>query len=47
MTKKNILICVVCLNRNYPTDDHNRSNRLTLKKYCPHCKQHVLHEESR
>ncbi|WP_225696169.1 50S ribosomal protein L33 [Candidatus Phytoplasma sp. AldY-WA1] len=45
--KKNILICNFCLSRNYHVTVANRSNRLILKKYCPQCKKHVLHEESK
>ncbi|MDV3167785.1 MAG: 50S ribosomal protein L33 [Candidatus Phytoplasma stylosanthis] len=44
--KKNILICDICLSRNYHIKQINRSNRLSLKKYCSQCKKHVLHEES-
>ncbi|MEZ0180456.1 50S ribosomal protein L33 ['Camptotheca acuminata' phytoplasma] len=46
--KKNILICDLCLSRNYHIKAVDRVNkRLSLKKYCPKCKKHVLHEESR
>ncbi|WP_341266438.1 50S ribosomal protein L33 [Candidatus Phytoplasma fraxini] len=45
--KKNILICEQCLNRNYHINAHNRNKSLCLKKYCPYCNKHVLHEESK
>ncbi|MGM1458928.1 MAG: 50S ribosomal protein L33 [Columbia Basin potato purple top phytoplasma] len=47
MVKKNILICDNCLSRNYHINISKRNNRLKLKKYCPQCKNHILHEESR
>lgn len=49
MVKKNILICSICLNRNY----HRKVNvlfhkeRLILKKYCSNCNHHTLHKETR
>lgn len=49
MSNKVILICTECLNRNY----YNYKNKLThkarleLKKFCPYCKKHTLHKESR
>ncbi|MBP3059316.1 50S ribosomal protein L33 [Texas Phoenix palm phytoplasma] len=45
--KKNILICSCCLNRNYKIKIHNSNNRLILKKFCPKCKKHILHEETK
>ncbi|MDO8168186.1 50S ribosomal protein L33 [Candidatus Phytoplasma melaleucae] len=47
MARKNTLICVVCLSRNYRVNAHNRNNRLVLRKYCSYCKKHILHEESK
>ncbi|MDV3198213.1 MAG: 50S ribosomal protein L33 [Vigna little leaf phytoplasma] len=44
--KKNILICCFCLNRNYHIKKHGKNYRLNLKKYCPQCNKHSLHEES-
>lgn len=48
-SEKVILICTVCLNRNYQTYKNklNHAKRLELKKFCPHCKKHTLHKESR
>ncbi|WP_320412078.1 50S ribosomal protein L33 [Candidatus Phytoplasma luffae] len=45
--KKNILICNLCLSRNYHIKAVDRDKRLNLKKYCPNCNKHVSHEESR
>lgn len=47
MVKKNILICKYCLSRNYRINKHNKNERLNLKKYCPQCNKHSLHEETR
>ncbi|CAP18570.1 50S ribosomal protein L33 [Candidatus Phytoplasma mali] len=48
MVKKNILICSICLNRNYNTKTNSIyiSKRLILKKYCPNCNRHTLHKEN-
>ncbi|MBP5836032.1 50S ribosomal protein L33 [Candidatus Phytoplasma meliae] len=47
--KKNILVCVLCLNRNYhiKAKTNNNQQRLALKKYCSHCNQHTLHKETK
>ncbi|MBT1576596.1 50S ribosomal protein L33 ['Elaeagnus angustifolia' witches'-broom phytoplasma] len=47
--KKNILVCVLCLNRNYNTKPraNQNSKRLTLKKYCSYCNKHTLHQETK
>lgn len=47
--KKNILVCVLCLNRNYNTKPRANPNskRLTLKKYCSYCNKHTLHQETK
>ncbi|MFZ9704221.1 MAG: 50S ribosomal protein L33 [Bacilli bacterium] len=50
MRKKIILICTVCLARNYQTLSKGSGvadKRLQLKKYCPHCNQSTLHQESK
>ncbi len=36
-----ILACTECKNRTYNPD------RLEVKKYCPHCKTHTLHKETK
>ncbi|WP_144658332.1 50S ribosomal protein L33 [Candidatus Phytoplasma pini] len=47
MFKQNILICDYCLNRNFHFKKHNRNERLILRKYCPKCKKHIMHKETR
>ncbi|HLR71913.1 MAG TPA: 50S ribosomal protein L33 [Pseudogracilibacillus sp.] len=49
MNKKITLACTVCGNRNYTTNKNqlSSSERLTIKKYCKHCKKHVLHKETK
>ncbi|HIZ77740.1 MAG TPA: 50S ribosomal protein L33 [Firmicutes bacterium] len=44
-----ILACTECKNRNYTTDKNKKNNpdRLEVKKYCPHCKTHTLHKETK
>ena len=44
-----ILACTECKNRNYTTDKNKKNNpdRLEVKKYCPHCKAHSLHKETK
>jgi large subunit ribosomal protein L33 len=43
------LACTECKRRNYATKK-NKSNdpdRIELKKYCPWCRAHTLHRETR
>ncbi|MFP4286497.1 MAG: 50S ribosomal protein L33 [Candidatus Izemoplasmataceae bacterium] len=48
MRKKVILICEVCLSRNYTTLKHKESKeRLTMNKYCKRCGKHTIHKESK
>ena len=49
MRQKIILICPICLNRNYTTTKRKdtASGRVELKKYCPHCNAYTLHKESK
>ncbi|MCD6125177.1 50S ribosomal protein L33 [bacterium] len=44
-----ILECTVCKSRNYVTEKNrqNTPDRLQLKKYCPKCRKHTLHKETR
>lgn len=44
-----IMACTECKNRNYSTDKNKKNNpdRLEMKKYCPHCKTHTLHKETK
>jgi len=42
------LICSVCESRNYKsTRKPDAEGQLTLKKYCPSCKQHTVHKETK
>ena len=41
--------CPDCKNRNYSTTKNKKktTERLELRKYCPFCRQHKMHKESR
>ena len=43
------LQCTECKERNYITEKNRRKDpsRLEFKKYCPRCRQHQLHRETR
>ena len=41
------LACSECKRRNYTTTKHKKNNKLELKKYCPWCKSHQLHKQSK
>jgi large subunit ribosomal protein L33 len=43
------LACVDCKERNYVTTKNRRNDpgRLELRKYCPRCRTHKLHRETR
>ncbi|NLP19059.1 MAG: 50S ribosomal protein L33 [Firmicutes bacterium] len=43
------LACTECKQRNYTTSKNKRtkSSRVEFKKYCPFCRQHTLHRETR
>ena len=43
------LACMECKRRNYTTDKNKANNpdRMELKKYCPWCKKHTVHRETR
>ena len=49
MADKVTLVCTECLSRNYNTEKNKKINaeRLELNKYCPKCKKHTLHKESK
>jgi len=48
MRKKVILICENCLSRNYETTlPEGLTSRFEIKKYCPKCKRHTIHKESK
>jgi len=43
------LACTECKRRNYITNKNkvNNRDRLELKKYCPSCRKHTAHRETR
>jgi large subunit ribosomal protein L33 len=43
------LACADCKRRNYHTQKNKKSTsgRLELRKYCPHCRGHRVHRETR
>jgi large subunit ribosomal protein L33 len=43
------LACTECKERNYTTEKNRRNdpNRIEINKYCPRCRQHRLHRETR
>ncbi len=43
------LACMTCKEQNYTTQKNRRNdpNRLELKRYCPRCRQHTLHRETK
>ena len=54
MAKKAVRIvitmeCTVCKERNYTTQKNRRNDpqRLELRKYCPRCRTHTLHRETK
>ncbi|MBE2193224.1 MAG: 50S ribosomal protein L33 [Anaerolinea sp.] len=54
MAKKDVrmvmhLACTDCKERNYTTQKNRRNdpNRLEFKKFCPRCRKHTLHRETK
>ena len=43
------LACTECKERNYTTSKNKRNdpNRIELQKFCPRCRQHRLHRETK
>jgi large subunit ribosomal protein L33 len=43
------LACSECKERNYTSEKNKRNDadRLTLSKYCPRCRKHTPHRETR
>ena len=43
------LACTECKDRNYTSSKNKRNdpNRLEFNKYCPRCRQHRLHRETK
>ena len=44
-----LLACTECKRRNYATVKHkkNTTGRVELKKFCPWCRTHTVHRETR
>ncbi|MBI3626723.1 50S ribosomal protein L33 [Candidatus Uhrbacteria bacterium] len=51
MSQENLikLECTVCKRANYNSKKNKKilKNRIELKKYCKHCKKHVVHKETK
>ena len=50
MRVKVTLACTECKQRNYNTmkkDKKNTPDRIELNKYCPFCRKHTLHKETK
>jgi len=49
MRVKITLACTDCKRRNYDTmkNKKNSPDRIELNKYCPHCRKHTLHRETK
>jgi large subunit ribosomal protein L33 len=43
------MACTECKDRNYTTSKNKRNdpNRLELEKFCPRCREHRLHRETK
>jgi len=43
------LECTTCKNKNYSTTKNKTRtpDKLVLKKFCPHCRRHTEHKESK
>jgi len=43
------LACEVCKERLYSSTKNKKTtpDRITLKKYCPRCRKHTMHKETR
>ncbi|MDF7627129.1 50S ribosomal protein L33 [Leuconostocaceae bacterium ESL0723] len=47
-SQKGSLACTVCGSRNYTvTLPRERTTRLAVKKFCPHCGKHTLHQQTK
>ena len=44
-----ILACVECKRRNYTTTKNKKmtKEKLELRKYCPFCRTHTVHKETK
>ncbi|MBZ4688701.1 MAG: large subunit ribosomal protein [Clostridia bacterium] len=43
------LECTECKRRNYRTTKNKKNNpdRIEMKKYCPNCRTHTMHKETK
>ncbi|UCF70865.1 MAG: 50S ribosomal protein L33 [candidate division WOR-3 bacterium] len=42
------LACKDCKNRNYATTKNKKKQqRLEIRKYCPFCRKHTIHKETK
>ena len=43
------LACTECRERTYTTEKNKKNdpNRLELRRYCPRCRRHTLHRETK
>jgi large subunit ribosomal protein L33 len=43
------LACGECKNRNYTSEKNKKNNadKISLKKYCPFCRKHTPHKETK
>ncbi len=49
MRENIILECTECKNRNYASEKNKKNNpeRVEFKKFCPACKKHTMHKETK
>ena len=49
MRVKITLACTECKQRNYDSMKNKKNDpyRLEMNKYCPHCKKHTAHRETK
>ncbi|MCS6874648.1 MAG: 50S ribosomal protein L33 [Pyrinomonadaceae bacterium] len=50
MPRENVVLqCVDCKERNYVTTKNKKTTpeRLEFRKYCPRCRQHKIHRETK
>ncbi len=49
MRTKITLACTECKRRNYDStkEKKNHPDRMEVKKYCPFCRRHTLHKETK
>lgn len=50
MARENIILeCTECKERNYTTDKNKKkqTGRIEFRKYCPRCRVHRVHKETK